>query len=660
MIDLDAIILTFDPLDYNITFPFFQSNGESYLNLLGRDDVVKQINTIVLPDPNNRLARRQKYWPIIISTSRGMGKTFLLKMIGMQKMKAELKNVLIEEAGSCGRILSFDFAKDATAIQNVDHVESFFPRLMVYFLCRLFDGKQVDGINFEEIMLFGNVNTFVGRQSKFNNWIKKWIIASADGMMDEYIRLTNIAFAVDPTTECFKTPPVFLLDEVQSLCKPTDIISKVANDCVKKHTLLSLLLTQLATNHRPICICTGTNNGDIISITEMSAIIPQVYSLTPLVNDYWEYWTEMTEYFNQKRSEPIKMDHDTDLITCLVYASYQIPRLLLIAHQVWFALRQRSCQNREYFIQNYQLEAIKYYKEMGTALTKFTVKDLSHIILCCSVHFSVTNLSSCVPGTDIQWNSLIQQSLIFPYLENCYLFPFTLVWSEDPTVSATTKSTLEVIKRGVEEYCKQVVRNLNIKDLFISFDFICSRDLYHVGILYESLFVSSLAVKYYVWRLSNTSSNTLVPFSDLYDFGGAESETSQSLLGNFQLDLSEGIFYPQIEAFVNDDLPLAVIHNLNNHNAHHDIILSTNLGCIPVSVKASFDYSVGKMNQQWLVSKTSSKNVIQLIWLYLGSLGKEERQENVAFLNGSGVCNGLAIDMFILVKKLKSQNNQTQ
>ena len=67
---------------------------------------------------------------------------------------------------------------------------------------------------------------------------------------------------------------------------------------------------------------------------------------------------------------------------------------------------------------------------------------------------------------------------------------------------------------------------------------------------------------------------------------------------------------------VNQNLPLAVIHNRNHQDAHHDIILPTNLGCIPVSVKASFDYVTGKMNEQRLVSKTSSTNVIQLIWLY--------------------------------------------
>ncbi|KAJ3308618.1 hypothetical protein HDV04_001031 [Boothiomyces sp. JEL0838] len=581
-------------------------------------------------------------------------------MVGMQKMKKELRNVIIEEAGSCGRILSFDFAKQSAAIQSIDDVTSFFPRLMIYFLCLLFNGKQVDGINFEDVVIFSDVKSFVGKQEKFRMWKNKWIISSTDRMIGEYIRLTNIAFAVDENSECFRTPPVFLLDEIQTLCRSTNIQSQYTAGGVKMHTFLSLLLTELAGIHRPICICTGTNNGEIISITKMSAIIPQVLSLTPLVHDYWRFWTEMTNYYNQGKLKPIQMAGDEELINCLVYASYQIPRLLFIAHQVWFATRQTNSQNREYLIKNYEAEAIEYYKEMATALTNFTVEDLSHIILCCGVHRSIKDESSCVPGTKIKWSFLIQQSLIFPYLDNCYLFPFTLVWREDPDATPTTKDTLKSIKVQVKEYCNQAVKNLDIKDLFLSFDTICRFDLYNLEIYYESLFASSLAVKYYLWKLLATSGDTLAPFSRLYDFRGADSESSKSLLDKFRLDLSGGIFYPSTEAFVDQSLPAAVIHNRVHHNAHHDIILPTQLGYIPVSVKASFTYGSKKIDEQWYVSKTSSEKVEQLIWLYLGSLQKEGKQPNVAFLNGSGVCNGLALDIFILVKNLKRKNNQLE
>ena len=275
------------PAEPQVMFPFFQPNGESFLTLLGRDDVLERINEILLPVPQDRQMRPQKYWPIIISTSRGMGKTFLLKMVGMQKVKAELKNVWIEDAIQCGRVLSFDFAKETInpAIETSEDINTFLASLMVYFLCLHFDGTQVDGINFEKID-FKNVVKFVGKQKKFNDWKSKYLQHGPDVMIEEYMRLTNIAFSVDPKTEMYNAPPVFLFDEVQSLTKPTGIQSKFLQNNPQFHTLLSLLLTALATKHYPVCICTGTSNGEIISITDNSVIIPQVLSLTPLVNDY--------------------------------------------------------------------------------------------------------------------------------------------------------------------------------------------------------------------------------------------------------------------------------------------------------------------------------------------------------------------------------------
>jgi len=92
----------FDSSTYRVSFPLLEAmNGEMYLTLLGRDDVVREINQITLYVPSNVTASTPKFSPIIISTSRGMGKTFLLKMLGMQKVEKTLKNVKIESAISC-------------------------------------------------------------------------------------------------------------------------------------------------------------------------------------------------------------------------------------------------------------------------------------------------------------------------------------------------------------------------------------------------------------------------------------------------------------------------------------------------------------------------------------------------------------------------------
>ena len=244
-----------------VVFPFFAPNGESFLTLLDRDDVVKEINGITRPVLNDRNMRRQKYWPIIISTSRGMGKTFLLKMIGMQKVEEKLKNVLIQDAIACGRVLSFDFSRNSDAIKRKEDIDVFLPSLMIYFLCLIFDGTQVDGINFTKIERFETVPAYVGSQKKFNEWKKSCFLKSADGMMDEYMRLTNISFSVDPNTDMYTTPPVFLFDKVQQLCETTDTPSSFKSGIRRYHTLLSLMLTKFSLKHRPICIITLLGNA---------------------------------------------------------------------------------------------------------------------------------------------------------------------------------------------------------------------------------------------------------------------------------------------------------------------------------------------------------------------------------------------------------------
>jgi hypothetical protein len=191
--------------------------------------------------------------------------------------------------------------------------------------------------------------------------------------------------------------------------------------------------------------------------------------------------------------------------------------------------------------------------------------------------------------------------------------------------------------------------------LFILYDQLCQCDLYHLDIRYETLFASSLAVKYHVWKLANESMEDMVSFCQIYDFGGTESDQSRSLVSSLMIDLFQGIFCSEKEVFIQQDLPYAVIQNKNNHNAHHDIILPTNQGGgIPISAKAS----VSLADRQLFLSKNSIEAAKMLIWLYFRSRNTELKYQNVAFINGIGACNGLALDIFILVKKLKSLNNQ--
>ncbi|EPZ34912.1 hypothetical protein ROZALSC1DRAFT_30753 [Rozella allomycis CSF55] len=60
----------FDANSYKLDFPFFQSNGETYLPVIGRNAQFDKINSNIVLN----LRSRQKYQPIMICGSHGIGK----------------------------------------------------------------------------------------------------------------------------------------------------------------------------------------------------------------------------------------------------------------------------------------------------------------------------------------------------------------------------------------------------------------------------------------------------------------------------------------------------------------------------------------------------------------------------------------------------------
>lgn len=234
---------------------------------------------------------------------------------------------------------------------------------MIYFLCRLFDRTEVDGIHFQQAE-FNFFADFIGNQIEFKEWKRNCLQFGVDRMIDEYIRLSNIAFKAN----CM-VPPVFLLDEIQGLCKPTTVQSMFKTNETIYHSFLSLLLTQLAGKHKPICICAGTNSGNLIKITEKSKIVPAFISLTTLHKecDYKQFWIQRTKYLNSTSDRKADMTgEDEDLINSLIYASYQIPRLLALAHEAWFNYKTKSFLTDNIApLQDFEDKAAEYYSEMA-------------------------------------------------------------------------------------------------------------------------------------------------------------------------------------------------------------------------------------------------------------------------------------------------------
>lgn len=641
--------------NYKIDFPFFAPNGEEYLEVVARDDVLKEINRCV----RDRITF-QKYRPIVISTSRGMGKTFLLKIFGMQKVPEHLACAEVQKAGLCGRILSFDFSRDDNTIQSDDDVYTFFQRLMVFYLCRLFDGSNVDGINFarkdmlEISDLWRSKTTRSGGKTTLDRWFQKCYVFRVDEIIDEYIRLTNIAFDVN-----YDFPPVFLLDEVGMLAAAkTNRISKFDGS---RHTWLSLLLTQLEGKRRPLSISTGTNNGRILDITEMSAMIPLVLSLSPFTReeDYWNYWDQMTAYKNRSReSNPVNISHD-NLSLSLIYSSYQIPRLLYTAHGTLFERLSEGVRNRNFILQDFESRAKTYYSEMFGLLenNNFSDSDIAHIVLACGVYWFVRNTSDCVPGTQIPYDILIRRSIIFPYGNGSYVFPFKLIWNAVGLIEGGVPDK----RNEIQKLCGGLVPNLDIHDLHVEFDQMFSYDLYNLGLSFERMFVSALATKYYLFGLSNSRADGYVKFSRLYNVEISDKKTIEALQ-EYSLNLSDGIVLDTKERFVNEgNLPKCIIHNRNVHNAHHDIILHSNHGGIPVSSKYSSTLDGKDIEKQKMVRRGSNEKAKLLIWLYLGNDNRENLYDDlVVFLNGSGCCSSMSLDICVLVKKMQSEMNKKQ
>jgi hypothetical protein len=633
---MDVDFPPFEPSKYKVEFPFFEEKEcDNEIQILGRDDVILKIKSLI----DGRYM--DKYKPIVISTSRGMGKTFLLKKFGTQKVKNHLKTDIVERAIATGRILSFDFSRQAGAIKDIGDIRSFFPRLMIYYLCRLFGGTQVDGIHFQKIDSFENLKSFQGKQFKFRKWLADHLMYNSERVMMEYIRLTNIAFG----TTC-DAPPVFLLDEIQLLCNSTQVLSSLlSNGLSEMHTELSLLLIQLAGKLKPVCICTGTNDGRIMTIVEKSAMMPQALSLTPLVSDYEELWKQLTAFRNKGCSEDslIEMDSDKELVEALAFASCQIPRLLFLAHDVWFNVRvEGAVKNREYYIQKFEEVAASYYSEMVTIFKLFTANEIAHILLACGVHWIVKFYEFYVPGTQILWSDLIQKSLVFPYGEGCYLFPFSLIWR----VSSENET-----KAAIENLCATLVPNLEVKDLYVSYDNLCGRENFKLGVSFETLFASSLAVKYYLLSITNQPHQYFL-FKAIYDISSIDSET-RDIMKNYHFNFSQGISVLPYSS----DLGYAVVHCKNVRNSH-DIILparkTVGKDCSNTAVQVKVSLSLSNRNtieKQLLAPPDTMEEAPNLLWVQLGEDKKEESYESVIFLDGTGCCNGMTLNFYMMSTK---------
>jgi hypothetical protein len=634
---------TFKKSNYKTIFPFFDEKNEFATTMLDREEATAKINEIAwgcpwIPTP--------KFNPFLIITSCGMGKTYFMIMIALQNVDDSYKCQPIIEARDCGRIISFDFLKNTVHITNEVEAESFLKQLLIFFLCLIFDKFYVDGIYFESVS-FRCINQYESlKNENLRRMIPLWMEKSFDFMMAEYIRLTNIAFETVSAV-----PPVFLFDEIQTISKPTDIKSENGN----YHTSLSLLFKTLSNTYQPSCICSGLNDGNIEDLKEGSGFIPIMISLPSLVKSAETFWENMAK----KHQIESKFNRHDNLIQSLIFASYQIPRLLCIAFMVWMSYQLNGfATNEERVLQQFEESSATYYFQSSQALNNFSVHEMAHILLACGVRYDVEDSSTVVPGTAIPWKSLIARSIVFPHGKG-YVFPFSYLWIKKETPN-NIKSQAQ---KDIESLCSTIVKGLHIKDLHFNYDSLCKCNLKNIGLSFEKMIAASLAVRYYLISLSTTD-NSKITLANIYSFETDSGEDSAEVqLGSVTVDLHNGIAYPETEFFKNSDntpFDSAIIHNIKAANAHHDLFIPTGLGLIPIQVKSSFDKpKASYLRSQFQISKGSPVPLDYLIVVTL-EVEKTEIVDSIVYLSGRGAINGLTLCLYTYLKKIKSQINRPE
>ena len=93
---------------------------------------------------------------------------------------------------------------------------------------------------------------------------------------------------------------------------------------------------------------------------------------------------------------------------------------------------------------------------------------------------------------------------------------------------------------------------------------------------------------------------------------------SAELLQRVIFDFSEGIDLPVSEGTVLNSAKHAVTRNRSSRTAHHDLILYSKEGPIPLQIKNSFMNPLSM--KQLKVFRISADEVDILIWIYLGDL----------------------------------------
>ncbi|RKP16331.1 hypothetical protein ROZALSC1DRAFT_25396 [Rozella allomycis CSF55] len=261
-------------------------------------------------------------------------------------------------------------------------------------------------------------------------------------------------------------------------------------------------------------------------------------------------------------------------------------------------------------------------------------------------------LTDLVPGTATTWVSMIQSAVVFPsgraYEDKqSFIFPMFVVkpskFLEVNELLSTTIPGVDVTKCFFD-YSKWINNT--------------AKGLHAIGIWWEDVVVNSLAVKYYLVKLSKER----IRLSDLYDF---ENNTYIDIV----IDLGKEIVLNAVEMDVNDLVEYAALfHQKKIKKARYDFLCpqlrGQKFGLLPAQCKNTLIMS----NNSTLANQLEDYE--HLLWIYPGYKSGDENglvdsksilvkeavnKQKIIFLNGYGCCCTLTVDMIILLKNAFKQ-----
>jgi hypothetical protein len=536
------------------------------LPLVGRTQQIEELRRVIANYSN-----WSKFVVPTLITSRGMGKTFLLKRLGLQRENDAIDIPEFKNAGKVGRVISIETVEAVNAFGDASlSIETcFWQSTIILHLAHIFNNTTVDGIYFESFSLNKILSLWnVESKTKFESWAKKTLENSVDYAFSELTRLTNLAFRVHDTST-----PLFLLDNVHSLTTPTSVQS--TSYTTKKplfHTQLSSLLNKL-TSVRPFCIVAGTADASLSLLSEYSNFVPHNIYLTPFkMVDFEIYGEAYFQYLNQnsltKGIWPEKVN-ENNILHAAVSSTCFVPRLLKLLVISWFDFCTFFENNENSFFVNFTKEAHKYYKDACENVLLMESEDLARLLLCCGVNMPFESNEN-IPGTNLVISDLVHAAIVFPYNDKTITFP-TFLWGP-----FALSQTLKHQQKWTEVFqcVGRLVHGVELSDLFVP---LCNFSLFNlteVGRCWEKIVASSIAVKYKLESLRLNRED--IPLRVILNVD--PNSPLQDVIGDITVSLTNGVQIPCVgsEATIETDFPNAIVANYNFPTAHYDLILSTN------------------------------------------------------------------------------------